>query len=106
MQIMFLVLFGVSLVLFSLLVREGVDMMPYLLGGESVPVGGLARGALWLVLFVASFLGTGLYLYERERDEGRIGRRIRVYEWILDRRKPTEVMGDPAPKPIRRHDTD
>lgn len=104
MQTMFLVLFGVSLVLFSLLVRECVDMLPYVLGGATLPIVGLARLSLWLVLFVASFFGTGLYLYERERDEGRIGRRIGFYDRILDRRqRPTD---DPAPKAIRRKDAD
>ena len=106
MQIMFLVLFGVSLVLFSLLVREGVEMLPYVLGGESVPIGSLVRGALWLVLFVASFFGTGLYLYERERDEGRIGRRIGVYDWILDRRRTHHATDETVTRPIRRSHED
>ena len=70
MQVMFLVLFAVSLILFSLVVREGVGMMPYLLGGEVLPLGAVGRGAFWLVLFALSFFGTGLYLYEREREDG------------------------------------
>ena len=102
MQVMFLVLFVASLVLFSLFVREAVQLVPYLLAGDPLPVAHLIRGAVWGILFLVGFFGTGLFLYERERDEGRIGRRIRIYDWFLDRRKHDDAADCARAKPIRR----
>jgi hypothetical protein len=101
LQIAFLLLFGVSLVFFSLTVSAGVEAARFVVGGERVPLPILVRMAAWGALFLASFLGTGFFLYERERDEGRIARRLPFYEWVIQRRRrPTDADG-PA-RPIRR----
>ena len=100
MQVMFLVLFGVSLVVFSFFVREAVAMLPYVVDSLPIPVGAVLRGLGWLALFLLSFLATGFFLYERERDEGRASRRIPMYDWVLDRRVG-EQESPSAARPIR-----
>jgi hypothetical protein len=102
MQVMFLVLFGVSLVVFSLVVREAVALLPYIVERQPLPLDTVLNGLGWLALFLLTFLGTGFFLYERERDEGRVSRRIPLFDWFLDRyRARDEEHGAPA-KPIRR----
>ena len=102
MQVMFLVLFGVSLVVFSLVVREAVALLPYVVDSRPLPIGPVLRGAGWLVLFLLSFLGTGLFLYERERDEGRVSRRIPIYDFVLDRARSDKRQSPPAARPMQR----
>lgn len=103
MQFMFLVMFAVSLVFFSFMVRESVRMVPHLLDGTPIPVEFVAWAAFWLVLFLMGFVAAGFFLYEREREEGRIAKRIGIYEWLLSRR-PKHPPQDSAPKPIRRQE--
>lgn len=97
-----MVLFGVSLVVFSFVVRQAVAILPYLIASEPIPLTPLLYGAGWLALFVLSFLGTGFFLYERERDEGRASRRIPMYDWLLDRRNAEGSQSPTVAKPIRR----
>lgn len=99
MQVLFLVLYGVSLVTFSVLVSRLVHGASYLIEGERVPFEEGLEVVVWLGLFLLSFLGTGFYLYEREREEGRIARRIGVYEWVLNKR---HCLGETKPSPLRR----
>jgi len=101
-QVMFLVLFGVSLVVFSFVVRQAVVLLPYLIDGSPLPTRPVMYGIGWLALFLLSFLGTGFFLYERERDEGRVSRRIPMYDWVLDRRNTDDEAAPAAAKTIRR----
>ena len=102
MQVMFLVLFGVSLVVFSFVVREAVKLLPYVVEGQPLPLGPVLTGLGWAALFLVTFLGTGFFLYERERDEGRVSRRIPLFDWFLDRQNAGDDDEDHAAKPIRR----
>ena len=102
MQFLFLVMFAVSLVFFSFMVRESVRMVPHLLDGTLIPTETIGWAVFWLFLFLLSFLGAGFFLYEREREEGRISKRIGIYEWILSRRRPKPDPSDSAPRRIRR----
>ncbi len=102
MQVMFLVLFGVSLVTFSLVVRAAVKLLPYVIEGRALPGGTVVGGLAWGCMFVLSFLGTGAFLYERERDEGRVSRRIRLFDWILDGGSTRSDDRSSTAKPTRR----
>lgn len=99
MQILFLVWYGVSLVTFSTLVSRLVRVASYLIGGEKISFGEGFGVIAWLGLFLFSFLGAGFYLYEREREEGRIARRIGFYEWVLNKRPRVR---ETKPHTIRR----
>jgi len=88
MQIPFLILYGVSLVAFSFFVTRVVRLLPFLVARSPIPLSEWLLALGGLALFLLSFVGTGLYLYERERDEGRVVRRIGIYEWLLSRRRP------------------
>ena len=102
MQAAFLLLFGVSLVAFSLLVTRIVRLVPFLVARTPVPASEWLSAVGWFGLFLLSFVATGLYLYERERDEGRIARRIGAYEWLLSIRRRSRAPADSAPRTIRR----
>ncbi len=102
MQVMFLVLFGVSLVVFSLVVRAAVELLPFVIDGQPLPLGVVLRAVGWTALFLVTFLGTGFYVYERERDEGRVSRRIPLFDWFLDRHQARGQERDAPAKPIRR----
>jgi hypothetical protein len=102
MQTPFLLLYGVSLIAFSLFVTRVVRFVPFVIAQSPIPTSEWLAVAGWFVLFLVSFVATGLYLYERERDEGRIARRIGVYEWLLSRRRRSRLSGDASPRPIRR----
>lgn len=102
MQTMFIALFAVALVFFSFFVNAAVSCVGYALQGAWPPLGSILMGALWFALFLVSFAGAGFYLYEREREEGRIMERIELYEMILRLRSPSAHSGEA--KPIRRPD--
>ena len=102
MQVMFIVLFGVSLVVFSFVVGVAVELLPYVVERQPLPLGLALEGLAWTALFLVMFLGTGFYVYERERDEGRVSRRIPIFDWILDARQARGEKQDRPAKPIRR----
>lgn len=102
MQTMFIALFAVALVFFSFFVNDAILCVEYALEGAWPPLRSVLTGALWFALFLVSFAGAGFYLYEREREEGRIMERIGLYEMILRLRNPSVRSGDA--EPIRRPD--
>ena len=108
MQAMFIALFAAALLFFSLFVNAAVDWFRYALRSEWPPHMSLLAGAFWFALFLVSFAGAGFYLYEREREEGRIMERIGIYEAILRRRRSPRgashgsYQTSEEAKPIRR----
>ncbi|MDE0020285.1 MAG: hypothetical protein OXT69_02715 [Candidatus Poribacteria bacterium] len=102
MQTMFIALFAVALVFFSFFVSAAISCVDHALRGAWPPLGSILMGALCFALFLVSFAGAGFYLYEREREEGRIMERIELYEMILRFRRPSAHSGEA--KPIRRPD--
>lgn len=102
MQTLFIALFVVALGFFSFFVDAAVSCVYYALEGERPPLGLMLTGVFWFALFLVSFAGAGFYLYEQEREEGRIMERIKLYEMILRLRTPSASSGEA--KPIRRPD--